>query len=239
LNRYAYVRNNPVKHTDPSGESFEDSEKYAQTNYGIYAWEVWNPKWGMFAADVFEQNRQRMWNEDYANNVELQQEFKNAATIDMGVVRLCSGCMTDNMREDPIDFLGKVGEGAVMVYTLGGATQWISGKLAVNRITSFGSKTDVLNFVRNGWDDVSNAVKDSAKSFFKKASADDVVFDVSKNGDDFVMSYVKPGGDGQSYVLMEKIVDSSGTAKSLVQYGYNKGGDLIHIHDKLNKVVIV
>jgi RHS repeat-associated protein len=60
LNRYAYVRNNPIILVDPSGKSFEDSDLYCQDKYGIPGWAIWDPKWGFCFGDIANKNTKRM-----------------------------------------------------------------------------------------------------------------------------------------------------------------------------------
>jgi len=236
LNRYAYTRNNPIKYTDPSGHFIPAllaggvviAIPIAVTAVSVVSVGALTGM-VMYASDA-NFDTSKMTTEGVANAAVSGMEYAKDVAV--------TTCVTVEA--------GLIGEFALpgrlgqLIGKITGASDITAstGASTVKTLGEFGSKADALNFVRSGENGLNEGAQTAANRFFKGATGESNSFRVQQAGQDFKFIYETAGKDPGAKVVYEEIIDSTGTTKSVMQYGYDTKGNLVHIDDKLNNKVI-
>jgi hypothetical protein len=99
------------------------------------------------------------------------------------------------------------------------------------------SKTDARAALRAGIEGLTKGQVQQTLDILGKGKMDGISIHLFENGNSQIATQVL-GRDGSSFVRYVYTIDPSGKVIGLMQYAYNKAGELIHVHDKLSDKVI-
>lgn len=99
------------------------------------------------------------------------------------------------------------------------------------------SKTDARKALTSGIEGLTKGQTQKALEILGKGKVDSVSIGIFGNGNSQVVTKVL-GGDGGSFVRYVYTVDPTGKTIGLIQYAYDKAGELIHVHDKFTNAII-
>jgi len=156
--------------------------------------------------------------------------------------------------------------GAVVGATFGAGAQWVAGALGTaeaattaataataacgdgdctNEINAGGqtarillnavSKADARAAIQSGIDALSTGQASKALEILRGGRIDSFSMSLQQNGQLQIVAQ-RTGADGFQQLIYT--LDASGKTVSLLQVVYNNAGEVIHIHDKLNNIVI-
>jgi len=99
------------------------------------------------------------------------------------------------------------------------------------------SKTDARTALKSGIEGLTNNQTQKAIEILGKGKVDSVSISILKNGSSQIATQVL-GRDGGSFVRYVYNIDPSGKTIGIMQYAFDKVGELIHVHDKFTNTII-